>query len=55
MEVHDHVCGMLLDDKTAPEQSTYEGTTYYFCSTSCKHTFDQRPELYAADIPQSTR
>ncbi|HEV8197251.1 MAG TPA: YHS domain-containing protein [Gemmatimonadales bacterium] len=55
MEVRDPVCGMKLDDKTAPEQSIYEGTTYYFCSTGCKQAFDLSPEEYLADIPQSPR
>lgn len=55
MEVRDPVCGMLLDDKTAPESSTYEGTTYYFCSTSCKEAFDLNPEEYLTEIPQSSR
>ena len=40
MEVRDPVCGMLLDDKTAPEVSTYEGTTYYFCSAHCRKKFE---------------
>ena len=55
MEVRDPVCGMMLDDETAPETSTYEGTTYYFCGLSCKKVFDQNPEQYVAEIPQSTR
>jgi YHS domain-containing protein len=46
---------MMLDDETAPEKSTYEGTTYYFCGRSCKKEFDQNPEHYLAEIPQSTR
>jgi YHS domain-containing protein len=55
MEVRDPVCGMILDDETAPEQSTYEGTTYYFCGESCKNEFDQDPARYVAEIPQSSR
>jgi Cu+-exporting ATPase len=55
MEVRDPVCGMLLDDKTAPEQSTYHGTKYYFCSESCKEAFDLTPEEFVAEIPQSSR
>jgi Cu+-exporting ATPase len=55
MEVRDPVCGMKLDDKTAPENSTYDGTTYYFCSLDCKEAFDLHPEEYTSEIPQSSR
>lgn len=55
MEVRDPVCDMLVDDETAPEHSTCEGTTYYFCGVSCKEAFDQNPEHYIAEIPQSSR
>lgn len=32
----DVVCGMDVDEKTAAAKSEYRGTTYYFCSASCK-------------------
>lgn len=44
----DPVCGMSVDpeeDKT--ETSTYQGKTYYFCSSDCKETFDEDPAQFA--------
>ncbi len=42
----DLVCGMEVDPKTAPAQTTYQGNTYYFCSTECKQDFDKDPQKY---------
>jgi YHS domain-containing protein len=44
----DPVCGMSVDEKTAKDSTTYQGTTYYFCSPDCKRTFEQQPEKYAS-------
>jgi membrane fusion protein, copper/silver efflux system len=47
--VTDPICGMNVDVKTATAnglKSEYKGTTYYFCSTSCKQQFDKAPEKY---------
>ena len=43
----DLVCGMSVDEKTAKYKSDYMGKTYYFCSQSCKATFDKNPSKYA--------
>ena len=43
----DPVCKMNVDEKTAEHKSEYTGTTYYFCATSCKSTFDKNPPKYA--------
>ncbi len=43
----DPVCGMQVDPRTAAGKSVYKGQTYYFCSLSCKKTFDKDPEKYA--------
>jgi YHS domain-containing protein len=43
----DPVCGMQVDEKTAPAKSEYKGRTYYFCNPACKATFDKNPERYA--------
>lgn len=43
----DPVCGMQVDPRTAPAQSTYRGTTYYFCNEACKQQFDRNPAQYA--------
>ncbi len=45
----DPVCGMELTPETAAATSEYQGSTYYFCSTADKETFDKNPEKY---IPQ---
>jgi YHS domain-containing protein len=41
--VHDPVCHMDINPATAAGTSTYEGTTYYFCSRGCKVDFDEEP------------
>jgi len=43
----DPVCGMMVDPKRAAGSSVYGGKTYYFCSASCKATFDRSPARYA--------
>ncbi len=42
----DPVCGMDVDEKTAPAKSEYNGKTYYFCAPGCKREFDKNPEKY---------
>ncbi len=41
----DVICGMGVDEKKALE-SFYNGKTYYFCSTTCKQTFDRNPKKF---------
>ncbi len=49
--VNDPVCGMRIDPATAGDrQSTYGGTTYYFCSDDCKQKFDKNPEKYSLKL-----
>lgn len=43
----DPVCGMMVDEATAPAKSEYKGRTYYFCMPACKKKFDADPERYA--------
>src|SRR2546426_1120197 len=40
----DPVCGMTVDEKTAPATAVHNGTTYYFCAPGCKRTFEKDPE-----------
>src|SRR2546426_6581644 len=40
----DPVCGMTVDEKTAPASAVHHGTTYYFCAPGCKRTFEKDPE-----------
>ena len=42
----DPVCGMTVDPTTARRTSEYQGTTFYFCSPSCKKAFDADPASY---------
>lgn len=48
----DPVCGMEVDPQNAKTASVYRGTTYYFCSASCRDKFEQAPEKYAAPAQQ---
>jgi YHS domain-containing protein len=50
----DPVCGMSVDEKTAPARAMYQGKTYYFCSNACKEQFEEQPQKYVPQ-PQSTR
>jgi len=43
----DPVCGMMVDEKKTKLQSTYQGKSFYFCSSACKTTFDKSPQKYA--------
>jgi len=44
----DPICGMEVDPAIAPK-SEYKGENYYFCSASCKETFDKEPEKYVKE------
>jgi YHS domain-containing protein len=44
----DPICKMKVDEKTAKLKSDYEGKTYYFCSQSCKTTFDKNPKKFTS-------
>ena len=43
----DPVCGMKVDEQTAPAKATHQNKTYYFCSQECADTFKANPEKYA--------
>jgi Cu+-exporting ATPase len=42
----DPVCGMKVDENTAPATAEYQRKTYYFCSEECKTKFLQQPAKY---------
>jgi YHS domain-containing protein len=42
----DPVCGMEVNETETQDRSSYNGQTYYFCSTDCKEEFDAAPEDY---------
>jgi YHS domain-containing protein len=43
----DPVCGMQINESDAAGKSEYKGKVYFFCSPSCKSTFDKDPDKYA--------
>ena len=45
----DPVCGMKVDEKTAPAKAEFQGKTYYFCAEECKTKFMQQPARYAKE------
>jgi P-type Cu+ transporter len=44
--VVDPVCGMTIDPADAAGVSEAAGTTYHFCSLSCKKKFDADPTRF---------
>ncbi len=46
--VTDPVCGMQIDTETAFASIEHEGTTYYFCSRSCRDAFEADPAAYTS-------
>ncbi|MDE3019659.1 MAG: heavy metal translocating P-type ATPase [Nitrospirota bacterium] len=44
----DPVCGMTVDEQTAPAKTVHKGTTYYFCAPGCKRTFEADPDAVLA-------
>ena len=46
--VHDPVCHMDIDPKTAAGSSEYKSVTYYFCARGCKLDFDDDPDAVLA-------
>ena len=47
--VKDPVCGMEVDEQTAPFHTHWEHAgTFYFCSEHCKKVFDKGPDAEVA-------
>ncbi|NII11036.1 YHS domain-containing protein [Oleiagrimonas sp. C23AA] len=44
--VTDPVCGMELSHKSAVDEATYQGKTYYFCAQTCCEAFVADPKKY---------
>lgn len=42
----DPVCGMTIEQSTAPALVTYHGSAYFFCSTACQEQFQADPDRY---------
>lgn len=49
----DPVCGMTVVKANAKATFDHMGTTYYFCSVSCKEAFAKEPEKYLKAKPQA--
>ena len=45
-EAKDPVCGMTVEIASARFTSILAGTSYYFCSSVCKRSFDKEPQKY---------
>ena len=52
--VYDVVCGMSTELGEWDEKVEYNGKTYYFCSKTCKETFDKDPKK-SAEPKQTAR
>lgn len=50
----DPVCGMQVDERTAPEKAEYQGKRCYFCKNECKQQFDRDPGKYTAKLKVRT-
>ena len=50
----DPICGMDVNEKTAKHKTEYRGKMYYFCSQTCKMTFDRNPAKYASGQTQAS-
>jgi YHS domain-containing protein len=48
----DPVCGMEVDEATAPHRSHYQGQMYFFCSRACKEAFDKTPDTFVSHADQ---
>lgn len=45
--ITDPVCGMNIQPTKDTAQIVYQGTTYMFCSNSCRTAFESDPDRYA--------
>ncbi len=48
----DPVCGMTVEEKTAPAKMAHAGRTYYFCAPGCQRAFEQDPERVLREGPK---
>jgi Cu+-exporting ATPase len=42
----DLVCGMIVDEESAPARTAYEGDDYHFCAAYCRDAFNKEPEKF---------
>jgi len=48
----DLVCGMIVDEESAPAETTFEGKDYYFCATYCREVFNRDPQRFIQGTKQ---
>jgi Cu+-exporting ATPase len=48
----DLVCGMIVEEKSAPTKTSYEGADYYFCAAYCREAFEKEPKKYIDEVKQ---
>lgn len=48
--VKDPVCGMIVQESGAAPQLQYQESTYYFCTTRCKQSFEADPQRILASL-----
>ncbi len=48
----DLVCGMIVDENSAPAETRYDGKDYYFCADFCRQAFDTEPERYVGEAKE---
>ena len=42
----DLVCGMIVNEKSAPAKTSFQGMDYYFCAAHCKEAFEKNPQKF---------
>lgn len=50
MKTTDPVCGMSVESEKAAAQETFQGKTYFFCSTHCRDEFKQAPQKHTSPM-----
>ena len=48
----DPVCGMIVDEKSAPARTNYRGNDYYFCASYCKEVFEKEPQKFIDGVKE---
>ena len=52
MQVHDPVCGKLMDLEDTVGSEDHEGWAYSFCSEQCRDLFMESPDRFATEHSQ---
>jgi YHS domain-containing protein len=51
----DVVCGMEIEPAPSTESIERDGVKFYFCSRSCKDTFEMDPDFFVAEQAEKFR